>query len=135
MYIATTYSTSSMYTQFQPSTTGMHVRTLVMQFVLGIQGYRSEHAFIATQGPVPSTVNDFWRLVWEQNSPSIIMLTNLMEMGKVKCHKYWPGEGNSESYGEIEVTHEEEVELTEYTIRTFSLVKVCVNFAMVMVIR
>ena len=55
------------------------------------------------------------------------MLTNLEEMGKVKCHKYWPGAANTESYGEIEVKHEEEVELTEYTIRTFSLVKVCVK--------
>ena len=47
------------------------------------QGYHSEQEYIATQGPLDQTVVDFWRMVWEQNSATIIMLTNLVELGKV----------------------------------------------------
>lgn len=45
---------------------------------------------IATQGPLPITANDFWRMVWEQKSQVIAMVTLDMECGKVKCHRYWP---------------------------------------------
>lgn len=47
------------------------------------QGYRLENGFIATQGPVPDSVPDFWRMVWEQNTASIVMVTNLEEKGRV----------------------------------------------------
>ena len=88
-----------------------------------MQGYRQPNAFIATQGPVPNTVVDFWRMVWEQDTPTIVMLTKLEEDGKIKCHRYWPTEMTS-TYGEIRVTIQEELELPDYTIRTFSVVMV-----------
>lgn len=46
--------------------------------------------YISTQGPLPNTVCDFWRMVWEQNSRIIVMLTKEIESGRVKCVKYWP---------------------------------------------
>ncbi|RWS16394.1 tyrosine-protein phosphatase non-receptor type 4-like protein [Dinothrombium tinctorium] len=46
--------------------------------------------YIATQGPLSNTTDDFWEMVWEQKSSLIIMVTPLMERGRVKCHKYWP---------------------------------------------
>lgn len=51
-----------------------------------MQGYHSEQEYIATQGPLEQTVEDFWRMVWEQNTATIIMLTNLVELGKVTVH-------------------------------------------------
>lgn len=87
------------------------------------QGYKQANAFIATQGPVPDSIVDFWRMVWEQDVPTIVMLTNLEERGRIKCHRYWPTEKTS-MYGSVKVTMQEEIELSDYTIRTFSVIMV-----------
>ncbi|KAI1300523.1 hypothetical protein EDD11_006167 [Mortierella claussenii] len=52
-------------------------------------------SYIATQGPLPSTFQDFWQMVWEQDSRVIVMLTREFEMGRIKCHSYWPASNNS----------------------------------------
>ncbi|KAM4720013.1 tyrosine-protein phosphatase non-receptor type 13 isoform 2-T3 [Anableps anableps] len=46
--------------------------------------------YIACQGPLPTTLGDFWQMVWEQNSNVIAMMTQEIENGKVKCQRYWP---------------------------------------------
>ncbi|KAJ8731565.1 hypothetical protein PYW07_004729 [Mythimna separata] len=50
--------------------------------------------YIATQGPLSTTVGDFWQMVWESESNLIVMLTVLTERGRTKCHQYWPKVGN-----------------------------------------
>ena len=51
-----------------------------------LQGYRYRNAYIATQGPMAETTEDFWRLLWEHNSTIIIMLTKLYENGRVSIN-------------------------------------------------
>ena len=55
-----------------------------------VNGYHEKHSYIAAQGPLPSSVSEFWRLIWETNTLLLIMLTNCEEKGRAKCHQYWP---------------------------------------------
>ncbi|XP_059391956.1 receptor-type tyrosine-protein phosphatase eta-like [Carassius carassius] len=80
-----------------------------------IPGYNSRKEFIAAQGPLPITVNEFWRMVWEKNVFTIVMLTRCNEMGRVKCEKYWPSGTNH--YQNISVTTTSEIDLESWTIR------------------
>ncbi|KAG0307185.1 hypothetical protein BGZ99_001515 [Dissophora globulifera] len=50
----------------------------------------SRKTYIATQGPLPSTFQDFWKMTWEQSSRVVVMLTREEELGRIKCHEYWP---------------------------------------------
>ncbi|XP_072318758.1 protein tyrosine phosphatase receptor type Db isoform X9 [Eucyclogobius newberryi] len=87
-----------------------------------IDGYRRQTAYIATQGPLPETFGDFWRMVWEQHTANIIMMTKLEEKSRVKCDQYWPTRG-TETYGLIQVTLLDTVELATYSVKTFALYK------------
>ncbi|XP_023563640.1 receptor-type tyrosine-protein phosphatase F isoform X4 [Octodon degus] len=87
-----------------------------------IDGYRKQNAYIATQGPLPETMGDFWRMVWEQRTATVVMMTRLEEKSRVKCDQYWPARG-AETYGLIQVTLLDTVELATYTVRTFALHK------------
>lgn len=85
-----------------------------------ISGYSKAREYIATQGPLDQTVEDFWRMVWEQNTTTIIMLTNLVELGKIKCAQYWPSSSKT-MYGDIAVTLEHTHLFPDYTIRTLGV--------------
>ncbi|XP_056891571.1 protein tyrosine phosphatase receptor type Db isoform X23 [Takifugu flavidus] len=87
-----------------------------------IDGYRRQNAYIATQGSLPETFGDFWRMIWEQHTANIIMMTKLEEKSRVKCDQYWPTRG-SETYGLVQVTLLDTVELATYSVRTFALYK------------
>ncbi|XP_075777077.1 receptor-type tyrosine-protein phosphatase mu isoform X10 [Pelodiscus sinensis] len=86
-----------------------------------IDGYHRPNHYIATQGPMQETIYDFWRMVWHENTASIVMVTNLVEVGRVKCCKYWPDD--TEIYKDIKVTLIETELLAEYVIRTFAVEK------------
>lgn len=78
-------------------------------------------AYIATQGPLPHTVADFWQMVWEQGSVVIVMLTKLTESGEAMCHRYWPEEG-SDLYHIYEVhLVSEHIWCDDYLVRSFYL--------------
>nr|XP_022308429.1 receptor-type tyrosine-protein phosphatase alpha-like [Crassostrea virginica] len=78
-------------------------------------------AYIATQGPKNSTINDFWQMVWQENVTQIVMLTNLMEDDKIKCSQYWPESTDEEYYGDINISKCEERHFAFYVIRKFTM--------------
>uniref|UniRef100_A0A8B9HZ24 protein-tyrosine-phosphatase n=1 Tax=Astyanax mexicanus TaxID=7994 RepID=A0A8B9HZ24_ASTMX len=78
-------------------------------------GHTSRKEFIAAQGPLPCTVNDFWRMTWEKNIHTVVMLTRCNEQGRVKCEKYWPSE--TKHFNSLTVTVTSEIILEDWTIR------------------
>ncbi|XP_076861602.1 receptor-type tyrosine-protein phosphatase R isoform X2 [Brachyhypopomus gauderio] len=90
-----------------------------------IRGYlREEKAYIATQGPMINTVNDFWQMAWQENCPVIVMVTKLKEKNE-KCVLYWPEKRGI--YGKVEVLVSGVRECEHYTVRSLTLKQSGVN--------
>ena len=85
-----------------------------------IDGYRYRNAYIATQGPLNETVEDFWRMLWEHNSTIIVMLTKQREMGREKCAQYWPSD-RSARYQCFVVDPLAEYNMPQYLLREFKV--------------
>lgn len=74
--------------------------------------------YICTQGPIVGTIEDFWRMVWQEKSKSILMLCNIVEQGKKKCEQYWPEGGGEAQYGPISVKVVKSREWMKFMTRT-----------------
>ncbi|XP_026182331.1 receptor-type tyrosine-protein phosphatase beta-like [Mastacembelus armatus] len=81
--------------------------------------YRRE--YIATQGPLPGTKDDFWRMAWEHGVYNVVMVTQCVEKGRVKCDQYWPVDREPLYYGDLVVQMLSESVLPEWTIREFKI--------------
>ncbi|XP_027555531.1 receptor-type tyrosine-protein phosphatase O isoform X1 [Neopelma chrysocephalum] len=86
-----------------------------------IPGYNSPQEYIATQGPLPETRNDFWKMVLQQKSQIIVMLTQCNEKRRVKCDHYWPFTEDPVAYGDITVEMLSEEEHTDWVYRSFRI--------------
>ncbi|XP_070552068.1 receptor-type tyrosine-protein phosphatase beta-like [Ptychodera flava] len=86
-----------------------------------IPGYNSPKEFIAAQGPLPGTKDDFWRMIWEYDVRTIVMVTQCTERGKVKCDHYWPFDNEPVYYGAIQVNMLSEEVFPEWTVREINL--------------
>ncbi|XP_064605803.1 receptor-type tyrosine-protein phosphatase kappa-like [Liolophura sinensis] len=88
--------------------------------ILFISSERSQLLKSPLSWPNDVILNDFLRMIWEQKSGKIVMVTNLKEAAKTKCSQYWPDEG-SENFGLITVTLLEEENYADFTVRTLQL--------------
>eukprot|EP00051_Salpingoeca_urceolata_P015074 m.193082 g.193082 ORF g.193082 m.193082 type:complete len:465 (-) comp18282_c1_seq1:42-1436(-) len=89
-----------------------------------VPGYNQ--MYIASQGPVPNSFVSFWRMVWHENVELIVMVTNEMEKGRVKCHRYWPDPTSEppvqeNQYGDCTVRHITTEEYEHFKIRCFEI--------------
>ncbi|XP_041790791.1 receptor-type tyrosine-protein phosphatase C isoform X2 [Chelmon rostratus] len=88
-----------------------------------IDGYKESKKYIAAQGPKDETVSDFWRMVWEQQSSIIVMVTRCEEGNRLKCAQYWPSpDRETEIFAEFIVRLSSENHCPDYTIRHLSLI-------------
>lgn len=89
---------------------------------IGCNDSQNEHSnktYIATQGCLPSTIPDFWQMVWQENCRVIVMTTKETERGKNKCARYWPEQGGTKEYGKSKVKNLMESSTAHYTLREF----------------
>ncbi|XP_076018766.1 receptor-type tyrosine-protein phosphatase beta isoform X2 [Genypterus blacodes] len=86
-----------------------------------IPGNNFRREYVATQGPLPGTKDDFWKMVWEQNVHNVVMVTQCVEKGRVKCDHYWPFDQDPLYYGDLIVQMISESVLPEWTIREFKI--------------
>ncbi|KRT81496.1 hypothetical protein AMK59_5764, partial [Oryctes borbonicus] len=75
--------------------------------------------YIATQGCLPSTIGDFWQMVWQENCRVIVMTTKETERGKIKCTRYWPDLDTTKECDKLKLTNLQESSTTHYTLREF----------------
>ncbi|XP_021940595.1 receptor-type tyrosine-protein phosphatase H-like isoform X2 [Zootermopsis nevadensis] len=88
-----------------------------------IKGYSNDIEYIATQGPKEDTCVDFWRMVFQHDVRVIVMVTNLIEQDKVKCHQYYPNLRESVVFGDMTIRCTTEIKFTIHTARTLVLIK------------
>nr|XP_046234726.1 receptor-type tyrosine-protein phosphatase beta isoform X2 [Scatophagus argus] len=86
-----------------------------------IPGNNYRREYIATQGPLPGTKDDFWRMVWEHGVHNVVMVTQCVEKGRVKCDQYWPADREPLYYGDLVIQMLSESVLPEWTIREFRI--------------
>ncbi|KAF7224525.1 receptor type Q [Nothobranchius furzeri] len=89
-----------------------------------VSGYLCPNEFIATQGPLSSTVADFWRMIWETGTRTIAMLTQCYEKDRIRCHKYWPEDNKPVTvFSDFLISKVSEEVLPDWTIRTLKIEK------------
>ncbi|XP_047451818.1 phosphatidylinositol phosphatase PTPRQ, partial [Mugil cephalus] len=90
-----------------------------------VSGYLCPNEFIATQGPLSSTVADFWRMIWETGTRTIAMLTQCYEKGRIRCHQYWPEDNKPMSVFDIDIliSKVSEEVYPDWTVRTLKVEK------------
>ncbi|KAF2898625.1 hypothetical protein ILUMI_07551 [Ignelater luminosus] len=86
-----------------------------------VEGDHGKKTYIATQGPKATTVNDFWRMIWQEKVKYIVNLTNIKEGDKEKTEQYWPNAGEDLKYGDIQVKYVSSKIFSDYEYRTFTI--------------
>ncbi|XP_072179276.1 receptor-type tyrosine-protein phosphatase T-like [Diadema setosum] len=82
-----------------------------------IHNFRGEKVIIASQAPNEASLTDFWRMIWQENVETIVMVTALTQNGKDQCTQYWPEESRSINIGNFSISLSEEHTFTDHAIR------------------
>ncbi|XP_069678303.1 receptor-type tyrosine-protein phosphatase H-like isoform X4 [Periplaneta americana] len=88
-----------------------------------IKGYNDDIEYIAAQGPTEDTTMDFWRMVFQHDVRVIVMVTNLVEQERIKCHQYYPNLRENVTYGDMTICCTTEIKFPIHTARTLVLMK------------
>ncbi|XP_032322348.1 LOW QUALITY PROTEIN: receptor-type tyrosine-protein phosphatase C [Camelus ferus] len=87
-----------------------------------IDGFKEPRKYIAAQGPRDETVDDFWRMIWEQKATVIVMVTRCEEGNKNKCAEYWPSmEEGTRAFGDVVVEVNEHKRCPDYIIQKLTV--------------
>uniref|UniRef100_A0A8C0WFS3 Receptor-type tyrosine-protein phosphatase C n=1 Tax=Castor canadensis TaxID=51338 RepID=A0A8C0WFS3_CASCN len=87
-----------------------------------IDGFKEPRKYIAAQGPRDETVDDFWRMIWEQKATVIVMVTRCEEGNRNKCAEYWPSmEEGTRAFGDVVVKINEHKRCPDYTIQKLNI--------------
>lgn len=91
-----------------------------------IKGYEGKKIFIASQAPLDNTINDFWKMIWEQDVKIVIMVANMQERGRKQAVKYWPNidEDDMLVNNVLEIGCKKTEVYADYTKREFELIYV-----------
>lgn len=93
-----------------------------------VHGYKCQRAFVIAQTPLPSTVGNFWKLLYDRKVAGVVQLTGLSEGGREVCAQYWPSQLQEEvNHGGYVVELMDEKQLEGYAVRTLSLSKETVS--------
>ncbi|RWS10516.1 Receptor-type tyrosine-protein phosphatase U-like protein [Dinothrombium tinctorium] len=86
-----------------------------------VDGYEAPRRFVAAQSPLSTTINDYWRMVWDSNATQIVCLTKVVEDGFIKCAPYWPKNGGSEMFGKVYVSTISDEMFTDFGLRRYAV--------------
>ena len=88
-----------------------------------ISGFKCEsNSYIAAQGPMSNTINDFWLMIWTECVSCVVMITKLIERNKYKCELYFPIEALVPAqYDDIFVTVNHVAYFEDYEIRQLTV--------------
>ncbi|XP_058556976.1 receptor-type tyrosine-protein phosphatase C isoform X2 [Neofelis nebulosa] len=87
-----------------------------------IDGFKEPRKYIAAQGPRDETVDDFWRMIWEQKATVIVMVTRCEEGNRNKCAEYWPSmEEGTRTFGDVVVKITEYKRCPDYIIQKLNI--------------
>ena len=91
---------------------------MITKYNLYMQGYEQRNAYIVTQGPLPHTVNDLWRMIWEFKSKIVVTLCTTVEGEKEVCHQFWPqSEEEVNVHGKVTVSLQSSVTYEHFEVR------------------
>ncbi len=99
----------------------MFINPLPPSFPSFLQGYKHQKAYIVAQNPLPSTVRNFWKVIYDRKCAAVVMLTPLTENGEEECSQYWPGVSTSTSFGEYTINNLGEETNNGFVMRQLSI--------------